>query len=118
MKRCRGDGYTLWTLTGSGTLENPDELYSQAVPGVAIGHSATFTWDGEVFVFGHEPGGPFCSGLGCEIGGVWSTYWYNNFMYETNINEGLNIFRLSDRVTAGAMRLDHLNPQTQEFTID
>ena len=209
-----GDGFTVWTLEGPGTLENPDLLYSQAVPDVSIGHSAAFTWDGEVLVFGHEPGGgvqancqaanpdsdksffffdaatgldlgswtlprdqsdienctlhnvntvplrsgnyvlvhgsyqsgtsavdftdpanpveigfsdpppipppggPFCGGLGCEIGGVWSTYWYNNFMYETNITEGLNIFRLSDEATAGAIRLDHLNPQTQERTID
>ncbi len=208
-----GDGFTVWMLDGPGTLEDPSLFYSQAVPDVSIGHSAAFTWDGEVLVFGHEPGGgvqancqagnpdsdksffffealtgnllggwtlpraqsdienctlhnlntvplrsgndvlvhgsyqsgtsavdftdptdpveigfsdpppipppggPFCSGLGCEIGGVWSTYWYNNFMYETNITEGLNIYRLSDEVTAGAMRLDHLNPQTQEFTI-
>ncbi len=52
-----------------------------------------------------------------DIGGAWSSYWYNNFIYETNITEGLNIFRVSDEATAGAMRLDHLNPQTQEFTI-
>lgn len=52
-----------------------------------------------------------------DLGGAWSSYWYNNFMYESNITEGLNIFRLSDRVTAGAMRLPHLNPQTQEFTL-
>ena len=64
------------------------------------------------------PGGPFCGGTGCEIGGVWSSYWYNNFIYETNITEGLNIFRYSGNETAGAIRLDHLNPQTQMFTID
>ena len=52
-----------------------------------------------------------------DIGGAWSTYWYNNFMYESNITEGLNVFRLSDRVTAGAMRLPYLNPQTQDFTL-
>jgi hypothetical protein len=52
-----------------------------------------------------------------DLGGAWSTYWYNNFMYESNITEGLNVFRLSSSVTRGAMRLDHLNPQTQEFTI-
>jgi hypothetical protein len=51
-----------------------------------------------------------------QLGGVWSSYWYNNFIYEGHINEGLNIFRLSDRVTAGAIRLPHLNPQTQEFS--
>jgi hypothetical protein len=52
-----------------------------------------------------------------QLGGAWSSYWYNNFIYETNITEGLNVFRLSANETAGALRLDHLNPQTQEFTI-
>jgi hypothetical protein len=203
-----GNGFTVWSLAGS--LEDPAFLYSVVVPGVTIGHSAAFSWDGNTVVFGHEPGGgvaaeceatdddtkksyffydsatgaflgkwtlprpqgptenctlhnlnivplrsgrdvivhgsyqsgtsvvdftdptnpvevawsdppargvpagtPFC----CDVGGAWSSYWYNNFIYETNINEGLNVFRLSDRVTAGAFRLDHLNPQTQEFTI-
>ena len=27
------------------------------IPGVTIGHSAVWTWDGEVLIFGHEPGG-------------------------------------------------------------
>jgi hypothetical protein len=53
-----------------------------------------------------------------QLGGAWSSYWYNNFIYESVIQEGLNVFRLSDRTTSGAIRLDHLNPQTQEFTID
>lgn len=214
MAACAGDdGFTVWTLTSSGSLDDPDFLYTTTVPGVGVGHSAIFTWDGEVIVFGHEPdggvqancqasnpdsdksafffdaatgaqlgmwtlprpqsdienctihnynivpvqdkyilvsgnyqsgtsvvdftdpsnpveiaysdpppippvGGPFCGGLGCEIGGVWSSYWYNNFIYETNITEGLNVFRFSGKETAGALRLDHLNPQTQEFTID
>ena len=198
-----GDGFTVWELDGLGTLENPSLLYSQAVPGVSIGHSAAFTWDGEVLVFGHEPGGGvqancqaanpdsdksyffFDVATGFEIGewtlprdqsdienctmhnlnvmpkrdgsyvlahgsyqsgtsvvdftvpafpvevaysdppaivpidlgGAWSSYWYNNFIYESNITEGLNVFLLSDVARAGAMRLDHLNPQTQEFTI-
>ena len=53
-----------------------------------------------------------------DLGGAWSSYWYNNFIYESEITVGLNVFRLSDNTTAGAMRLGHLNPQTQEFTID
>lgn len=32
-------------------------LYSRSFQGVSIGQSASFTWDGEVIVFGHEPGG-------------------------------------------------------------
>ncbi len=215
-----GDGWTLWSLDPA-DLDDPDFVASVAVPTVTIGHSAGFTWDGEVLIFGHEPGGgvaaeceaadaaekkslfffdpddasddgtavgtplgmwtlprpqsatenctvhnfnvvplrsdryvltqgsyqsgtsvvdftdlaapvelgysdppplpvppgsPFCAPAGCELGGVWSSYWYNNFIYETNITEGLNIFRFSGRQTAGALQLDHLNPQTQEFT--
>jgi hypothetical protein len=52
-----------------------------------------------------------------ELGGAWSSYWYNNFIYESEITKGLNVFRLSGSVTGGAMRLDHLNPQTQEFSL-
>jgi hypothetical protein len=52
-----------------------------------------------------------------QLGGAWSSYWYNNFIYEGNITEGLNVFRFSGRQTGGAMRLPHLNPQTQEFSL-
>ena len=60
--------------------------------------------------------GPFCGG-NCQIGGSWSTYWYNNFIFDSDITRGLQIFGLSDRARAGAIRLEGLNPQTQEFTI-
>ncbi len=200
-----GNGFTTWSLdpADGGSLVDPVQVNSTVVPTVTIGHSAAFTWDGEVLVFGHEPGGgvaaeceatddplkrtyffykpetgvllgkwtlprtqsstenctlhnlnvvPLRSGkyvlthgsyqsgtsvvdftdvanaveLGwsdpppvvpTDLAGVWSSYWYNNFIYETNITEGLNIFRFSGRETGGAMKLDHLNPQTQEFTI-
>jgi hypothetical protein len=59
------------------------------------------------------PGTPFC----CDVTGAWSSYWYNGFIYETNIGEGLNIFQFRGRQTRGAVTLDHLNPQTQEFTL-
>ncbi len=207
-----GDGFTMFTLNPA-ALDAPVFLYSKSVPGVGIGHAASFTWDGEVFVFGHEPGGgvqaacqasnpdsdksafffdaatgdqlgtwvlpqdqsaqenctihnfnvvPLRSGrdvlvvgnyqagtwvvdftdpenpqtlawsdpppapvpptplgmlLGLDIVGAWSSYWYNNFIYETNIGEGLNVFRFSGKETAGAIKLGHLNPQTQEFTL-
>ncbi|MQB01369.1 MAG: hypothetical protein GEU78_13935 [Actinobacteria bacterium] len=215
-----GDGWTLWDI--SANLEDPVQLHSQTVPGVTIGHSAAFSFDGQTLVFGHEPGGgvddrckasdpvsdrslffydvddatddgspigtlqgtwvlprtqsdaenctlhnynvvplpsgrdvlvhgsyqsgtsvvdftdranatelawsdpppipvtfntPFCQPPGCELGGAWSSYWYDSFIYETNITEGLNVFRFSGKETAGARRLGHLNPQTQEFTI-
>lgn len=52
-----------------------------------------------------------------ELGGAWSSYYYNNFVYESEITKGLNVFRVSDRALAGAIRLSHLNPQTQEFVL-
>jgi hypothetical protein len=208
-----GDGYRLFSLGGpsGGSLEDPQLLHSVTVPTVTIGHSASFTWDGKVTIFGHEPGGgvaaeceatdddfkksfffyetetgrflgkwtlprpqgptencslhnynlvplrdgrdllvsgnyqagtwvvdltdpanartvawsdpppkpvppgtPFC----CDVTGAWSTYWYDGEIYETNIGEGLNIFDLRGRETRTAIRLGHLNPQTQEFSLD
>ena len=68
--------------------------------------------------------GPFCDpdGTGplpprCQLGGAWSSYWYNNFIYESDITKGLNVFRLSGRTTAGAIRLPYLNPQSQDFSL-
>jgi hypothetical protein len=52
-----------------------------------------------------------------ELGGAWSSYWYNNFIYESEITKGLNVFRVSDSVTAGAIPLARLNPQTEEFSL-
>ncbi len=211
-----GLGFSIWSLGGKdgGSLEDPELIHTVHVPSVTIGHSAAFTWDGKVLIFGHEPAGgvgPRCLETGTplpppaegvqtdemksyffydvatgaeigrwtlprpqsaaenctlhnlnvvplkkryvlvhgsyqsgtsvvdftnpanakelawsdpppivptDLGGAWSSYWYNNFIYETNITEGLNIFRFTGRETAGALRLSHLNPQTQEFTID
>jgi len=58
---------------------------------------------------------PCCTSpfLPLSLGGAWGSYWYNNFIYETNITEGLNVFRLSSSVTAGARKRAFLNPQTQ-----
>jgi hypothetical protein len=52
-----------------------------------------------------------------ELGGAWSSYWYNNFIFESEITKGINVFRLSGSETGGALRLAHLNPQTQEFSL-
>lgn len=49
-----------------------------------------------------------------ELGGDWSSYWYNGIIYESDILRGLITWRLSDRAVSGAKRLSHLNPQTQE----
>ncbi|HEX6238010.1 MAG TPA: PA domain-containing protein, partial [Acidimicrobiales bacterium] len=200
-----GNGFSVWSLdpADGGSLEDPAILYSRSVPGVSIGHSASFSWDGEILVFGHEPGGggqaqcqattpevnrtmfffesrtgvelgrhvlprpqtstenctihnynvvptnkarvvvhgSYQSGIGVVdftdpanateiasadpaplsetslvLGGDWSTYWYDGFIYESDIRRGLLDWRLSDPAVAGARKLGHLNPQTQETT--
>jgi LVIVD repeat len=45
-------------------------------------------------------------------GGAWSTYWYNGFMYESEISKGFHVFELDDEVVDNAMELPYLNPQT------
>jgi PA domain/LVIVD repeat len=205
-----GDGFTVWSLdpADGGSLEDPTLQYSKIISGVSIGHSAGFTWDGEVLIFGHEPGGGgqaecqatsslvnrtlfffdadtgaalgtivhprpqtalenctwhnynvvptgqrymlvsgnYQSGVSVvdfsdpaaafevayadpdplvnpdnptaiELGGDWSTYWYDGRIYESDITRGLIIWDLHDGTVAGAEKLGHLNPQTQEFTI-
>ena len=62
--------------------------------------------------------GPFCGPpVGCQLGGAWSSYWYNHFVYESDITKGLNVFRVSARELGGALLLRHLNPQTQDFSL-
>ena len=64
-----GNGFSMMSLGGSrgGSLTDPVLLYSHAMPAsafVTIGHAASFSWDGEVVIFGHEPGGgsaPMCT---------------------------------------------------------
>ena len=204
-----GPGFAVYSLGGpaGGTLEDPQLLYQRQIPTVNIGHSASFSWNGEVMIYGWEPGGgvaaeceeadhplkksffyfrartgdllgtwtlphpqgpnenctlhnynvapfldrhvmahgfyqggtnvidftnpgapreiaysdppprpvppggPFAC---CDLGGVWGSYWYNDLIYESHINEGLNIWRLDEPWAHRALSLTHLNPQTQE----
>jgi len=53
-----------------------------------------------------------------QLGGDWSTYWYNGGIYESDITRGLIVWNLSDMATAGAQKFDHLNPQTQETSFE
>jgi hypothetical protein len=192
-----------------GSLEDPAWLYHKATGGISLGHSAAFTWDGEVLIVGHEPGGGgdarcdaadnplertfffldartgdslgqftiprlqtttenctthnynvvptkrgyvmvsgnYQSGIsvidlsdpadaeeiayadpaplvnpqnptGIELGGDWSTYWYDGEIYESDITRGMIVWKLSDRRVSDALKLGHSNPQTQEFTFD
>jgi hypothetical protein len=209
-------GFTVWSLGGprGGSLTDPLELFQNSVTGTTTGHSASFSWDGEILIFGTEPGGG--SGARCQatgtplspttvqtdemksmfffdtddgsfidkwtlprpqtatenctihnynvvplrgrnvvvsgnyqagvsvvdftdptnafevgfadpaplsatqliLGGDWSSYWYDGLIYESDITRGLIVWNFSDKATAGARKLGHLNPQTQEFTID
>ena len=201
-----GNGFTVFSMdpADGGSLELPVFQYTVSVPGVTIGHSAAFTWDGRYIVFGHEPGGGgqarcqatsstvdktlffFDTDTGAQVGafvnprpqtatenctwhnynvvptakgyvlvaaqyqggisvvdfsnpasakeiayadpaplsatqlilgGDWSDYWYNGRIYESDITRGLLIWELSDKAVSNVMTLQHLNPQTQEFTI-
>jgi hypothetical protein len=55
------------------------------------------------------------------LGGFWSAYWYNGFVYGSEISRGLDIFRLTPTEqlsqneidAATLMRLDEFNPQMQ-----
>ncbi|HEU5157540.1 MAG TPA: hypothetical protein VFU43_11130 [Streptosporangiaceae bacterium] len=50
-----------------------------------------------------------------ELGGSWSAYYYNGFIYSSDIQKGLDVIKISDRRTDRAARvdLDVLNVQTQ-----
>jgi hypothetical protein len=53
-----------------------------------------------------------------QLGGAWSSYWYNRTIYESSITEGMNVFRYQERrIRRQSLRLDHLNPQTAEFSL-
>jgi hypothetical protein len=80
----------------------------------------TLAWsDPEVLT----PIGIFCDpdGIGvgvpgeCEAGGSWSSYWYNDFVYESDITKGLNVFRVNHPRLAPGLTINQpfLNPQTQ-----
>ena len=55
------------------------------------------------------------------VGGNWSTYWYNGYIYSNEIQRGFDVFELRDRRVAGAKlnEVDELNAQIQErYRID
>jgi hypothetical protein len=197
-------GFAYFRMDGAGgaSLENPVLMYQQDVPGtLTIGHTSTWSWDGSVLVWSHEPGGGvaaqceitdpiefrqmyfFRAETGNELGrwtipsqssaencasvhimqsipttngldvlssgtyqagtyvidytdpidrnaraigwsdppprvptnllaGAWTTYWYNGFLYESDILYGLHIMRSTSPEAQTAVELDFLNPQT------
>jgi hypothetical protein len=52
-----------------------------------------------------------------QLGGAWSSYWYNGLIYESEIQVGLNVFRFTGKEARKDIHLKHLNPQTQEFSL-
>jgi hypothetical protein len=46
--------------------------------------------------------------------GYWSSYWYNGFVYANSTPRGWDTLLFSSPARAGARKLGHLNPQTQE----
>jgi hypothetical protein len=205
-----GEGARIFSLDqrDGGSLDDPMLMHHFDIPGVEIGHSAAWSWDGEVLVFGHEPGGGtqarcqatsalvdrtlffydhegnqlgtfvhprpqtalenctwhnynvvptrqgrflvsgnYQSGIsvldftdpanvreiafadpaplvdpdppvGIEGGGDWSAYWYDGEIYESDMTRGLTIWKLNDKRVHGVRMLGHLNPQTQETSLE
>ncbi|MBE2315538.1 hypothetical protein DVA67_006095 [Solirubrobacter sp. CPCC 204708] len=52
------------TVESPGGVANPTVAWTKVITGVGIGHSGSFTYDGKVLIFGHEPGGG--TGAACE----------------------------------------------------
>ena len=51
-------------------------------------------------------------------GGDWSSYWYNGLIYESDTRRGLYIWNVSaPEVRGPAVKLNHLNPQTNQISI-
>ena len=46
------------------------------------------------------------------LGGAWTTYWYNGYLYESNIKKGLLVFQSTSPEAQTPVELDFLNPQT------
>jgi RTX calcium-binding nonapeptide repeat (4 copies)/LVIVD repeat len=49
---------------------------------------------------------------GLILGGAWATYWYNGYLYESNIAKGLMIHRSTSPEAQTPVELEFLNPQT------
>jgi hypothetical protein len=48
-------------------------------------------------------------------GGTWSAYYYNGYIYSSDIGKGLDVLQINDPLTdpAKGVRYDELNVQTQ-----
>jgi hypothetical protein len=87
-----GTSLRVYSLGGEqgGSLAQPALMYEKRVPRVTIGHSAVFSWDGDVIVFGHEPGG----GVAAECEQTDPTWKKSYYFYETETGNRLGQWRL------------------------
>lgn len=63
---------------------------------------------------GYFERGPFPGGGG--IAGAWSAYYYNGYIYSSDIQEGLDVIEINDPLTdpAKQVKMDDFNVQTQK----
>ena len=56
--------------------------------------------------------GPLPAG---QIGGSWSAYYYNGYIYSNDIQKGFDVIKVDDRVINRASKnpMDVFNPQSQ-----
>ncbi len=62
----------------------------------------------------HFDRGPL-SDASLQLGGSWSAYYYNGYIYSNDIQKGLDVLKLDDKRTnsAAKVKMDQFNPQTQ-----
>ena len=96
-----GTGFEIFSLSSAdgASLTDPVPMHHVEVPDVTIGHSAIFSTDGKVLVFGHEPGGgvnPRCTATGTVLPGglVQTDDMKSYFFYDTETGEQLGKFVL------------------------
>ncbi len=53
-----------------------------------------------------------------DLGGDWSTHWYNGFIYQSDITRGVASWRFNGGESFKARELNRLNPQTQTYTTE
>ena len=47
------------------------------------------------------------------LGGSWSAYWYNGYIYSNDIQKGLDVLKLNDKRVKKAKKMKEFNPQSQ-----
>ncbi|MEO3870152.1 hypothetical protein ABGB18_15160 [Nonomuraea sp. B12E4] len=73
-----------------------------------------FTDSADPKEIGYFERGPFPGGMG--IAGSWSAYYYNGYIYSSDIQKGLDVIEINDPLTdpARQVKMDDFNVQTQK----